>query len=1193
MGKGGGPSIPEDSFKSDDVVELTLGICEGPIAGLVDGGRSFYLGETPLVSQGGNLNFFKFELHDYRGGDVASPVRNVLGGTTSNVSVSTTLAHNVPVVRLTPSNLSNTIDSLDVRIVFNRVLEQQDNGDVQKVNINLKMLYREVGTTTWNWFFGTDAWNEDLKISATSVKEFTKQVPRINGDWEVWVELAQDENDNHDINIAWESLQVTTADPQTYNNLALVRVLSEASDQLNGVPNLSADWNGKITKIPSNYEPVTRYCTGTWDGTFKDGFTDNPAWCLYDLLTNETYGAKAYYPDLLVDRFSFYDAAQWCDVLVPREAGGFQPRFTYNDVIDDQRDGHSMLHYIAAIFGGQLTEDPSGMIVLKVDKPGTIKSIFGPESVENGDFSYNYTDVETRPNTYNVTFINPDLGWEKDVRRIDIPAFVTKHGRTARDHFAVGCVDVTEAQRRAFLRLLRANTETLTATFKVPRQGMLLEVYDLIGISDPTMRWGLSGRIKSADGNQITLRDPLVVPVNTSMKMIVQSPGGATELYVQSGVTNAQVLTITSGVLPGDMPTHAQFMLEETTIGLVKPFRILSVSEDGTDAEVFTVTALEFNGNKFGDADVQVYSGTTSYSSDFASLGPPDTIVAQSGTEHLIKHPSGSIESRIFVTWNQYIPSTVEVFYRRVGVDDYQVITGAGASAYIPNVVDGADYNIKIRLKDGFLSQEITHTVVGKTALPAKVLGWTIEGGLAEIYLYGTPFLEADFKFFRIYGGALGDTFENAVLLEETPSTSYVRVIPDNDTIDQYWITAVDTSGNEGPPSDPLSLVDGPGSVNTIWDDIALSAQEAFERFNGAFDESFDRLAELDIDARVTDALETARVEGVVDEVKTELTAGVDGVVADLVQNYYTAATVDTALVASELILNTKIDTDVGAVTADLTNNYYTITSTDTAIANSALILNTKIDTDVGVVSSNLSNNYYTASSTDTAIAAQITTFNTTLGSQYADITTTTNSIDGIRAVHGVKINNNGAVSGYGLISSLVNGQVTSDFIIDADAFRVGKGASSGTYTSPFQVIGSTTYITKGRIQVADIDTLQIAGDAVTVASSSTLNNALVGGANQLVHSGSLYFDQSGYIIVLWSGAHGYDAGGPYAHDFQLWVNGSMVQSRGGVDVEDYPMLSYGQAVNAGTTSVAVYWSAQGIDLELSNRTLSLSGGKR
>ena len=65
--------------------------------------------------------------------------------------------------------------------------------------------------------------------------------------------------------------------------------------------------------MPSNYNPSTRQYRGNWDGEFAPTkkWTDNPAWCFYDLATNERYGIGKYgFKDQFVDRWNLYSIAK-------------------------------------------------------------------------------------------------------------------------------------------------------------------------------------------------------------------------------------------------------------------------------------------------------------------------------------------------------------------------------------------------------------------------------------------------------------------------------------------------------------------------------------------------------------------------------------------------------------------------------------------------------------------------------------------------------------------------------------------------------------------------------------------------------------------------------------------------------------------------------------------------------------------
>lgn len=189
-------------------------------------------------------------------------------------------------------------------------------------------------------------------------------------------------------------------------------------------------------------------------------------------------------------------------------------------------------------------------------------------------------------------------------------------------------------------------------------------------------------------------------------------------------------------------------------------------------------------------------------------------------------------------------------------------------------------------------------------------------------------------------------------------------------------------------------------------------------------------------------------------------------------------------------------------VYATLAVSYYTIAQTDAAIS----AVQTSLTSSINGVSANLSANYYTRSATDSAIATSFNTLSTTVNGHTTTISSQTTSINGIKAVHGIRINNNGHVSGFGLISSIIAGVPVSDFIIADASFRIVNSSGVGNYT-PFAVyptgrtIGGVfipagvhaqdLYVTNANIGNAQIDnakikdlavdTLKIAGNAVTV----------------------------------------------------------------------------------------------------------------
>jgi predicted phage tail protein len=698
------------------------------VAGLFDDAKSFYLDDTPLVSLSGANNFSPFRLDVYHGDPSASVVKNKLGGLSSPSNVGATLVSGVGVIRQTPSGLSNQIDVLEVRLVINQLVQVSDNGDQNKQDGVFKIEYRSAGASTWLPWFDTATFTLTGKTSGGYVKEFRKPVPRQVADWEIRVtQVSSSTSTTNVVRATWESFQCIIAKNRAYDNLALVKGIARAGDQFTSIPTFTSVWSGFLVKIPTVYNPLTRYMNGTWSGDFELGHTDNPAWCLYDLVTHPDHGLKQYLPNIQFDKYSALEAAQWCDAFVPRgTTGTYQPRWTYNDYITEARPGVEWARYLAGSFGGIFSSDLNHTVRLKIDKPGSIVQIYGPESIESAGFSYTVSDVTTRPNDIMVSFINPILGWETDVRRVYDQTLIDRNGRIPLDFVAIGCLDAYEAQRRAYNILLKANTEILTVNFQTVRPGLLLEVYDIIGIADPAMSWGLSGRVKSVVGSVITLRDSLLLPVATDITMTVQCPSGPQTLTVRTATANTTTLNITSGTFPSDAPDRAQFSLTSATIGLVKPFRVLGVARDTNNPELFSISALELNTSRFSDVDNYTGSSNISYERLNPSR-PPTPIISliDSSIEQQILESDGTLTNRVLVEVK--IPAggftqRVELLYKSPDQTEFEVLTSKNRRFYIPDAKVGQVYQIKVVGIRG-----------SSRSLPSEVVSHTVTGGTSTI----------------------------------------------------------------------------------------------------------------------------------------------------------------------------------------------------------------------------------------------------------------------------------------------------------------------------------------------------------------------------------------------------------------------------------------------------------------------------
>ena len=141
-----------------------------------------------------------------------------------------------------------------------------------------------------------------------------------------------------------------------YPNSALVALRFD-SRQFQSIPTRKYLIRGIKIKIPSNATVDTTThlgrvtYSGVWDGTFQSAiWCSDPAWILYDLLISERYGAGV--PESTLDKYDFFAVSQYCNELVSDGAGGQEPRFSCNMLINQRDEVYNVIQQMTAIFRG-------------------------------------------------------------------------------------------------------------------------------------------------------------------------------------------------------------------------------------------------------------------------------------------------------------------------------------------------------------------------------------------------------------------------------------------------------------------------------------------------------------------------------------------------------------------------------------------------------------------------------------------------------------------------------------------------------------------------------------------------------------------------------------------------------------------------------------------------------------------------
>lgn len=624
---GGSPTRTPDSLRSADTVEIILGMGEGPVQGWSNGFKSLMVGTTPLENADGSKNFDVFDAY-FRAGlpeESADFLVPKLGGISNNGTVNTPLSYNVPVIRQIPQN---QIDAIDIRLAVSALYRQDDNGTYTET-LNIRVRIKKDTDLSFQSAFYDEVLPLNGKTTSTYVKELRVPVERVDNYYQIEItKMSTNTDTNHATDVTWESYQMITQVQKKFADTATIQIVAKSTNQFSSIPDIWSVWKGRIIRVPSNYNPLTRIYNGTWDGTFQLAWSDNGPWILYDFITNTRYGMSATYP-LSANKYEFYEAGKWCDQMVSNGVGGLEPRYTFNGLITEPANAMEMARFIAGTFNAALFDDNNGNIILRCDRddlPAT--HLFTPEMVSEEGFSYSLTDVNTWYNDITVSFTNPDLQWNEDRRRVFDQALINEYGRIPTDFIAVACKSETEAIRRARHKMVTANTEKTIVKFRTNRLGSAVEPFEIILIADPDSGYALSGRVKSIDPTLQTvfLRDPLFLEVGIVYTALFVTQNGLLErtLSVPSS-GNITQFTVNSA-LPSDFPADCAFTLYQNPgegIGAPKPFRALACDYTDGTLDGIEITAIEVNRNKFTIAD----TGVTPTSIQYSGLGDPNAIL--------------------------------------------------------------------------------------------------------------------------------------------------------------------------------------------------------------------------------------------------------------------------------------------------------------------------------------------------------------------------------------------------------------------------------------------------------------------------------------------------------------------------------------------------------------------------------------
>ncbi|MBR7738173.1 TipJ family phage tail tip protein [Acinetobacter nosocomialis] len=591
------PVISPDSAQSKTFIKVLYGLAEGEIEGLANGLQSIYLEETPLQNADGSLNFENVKV-DFRNGTNDQEYIEGFPAVESETAIDVELKSETPWVRAF-SNLD--LDAVRLRLKWGPLRTQNaTNGDVSGVTIEYAIDLQTDG----------GVWTEVLKTkisdktSANYERAHRIDLPRADSGWLVRVRRLTPNSSSEYISDKMYIAAVTEViDAKLrYPNTALLGLQYDA-ETFGNVAKVAVDAKGRILKVPTNYNPVTRQYIGMWDGTFKEAYSNNPAWIYYDICTVDRYALGDRLTPLMVDKWSLYRLAQYCDQMVPDGLGGQEPRFTCNVYLQSAEGAFEILTKLAGVFRA-ITFWDGNSIICDADIPQDTYFTYTRANVIDGNFEYAGTRARDRHNVVKIAWDNPANHYKTEYEFVRDEKAIAEAGQVRiLEIDAWGCTSRGQAQRAGWWALKSEQLETRTVSFKVGLDGYIPLPGKVIEVADPLFAGRANGgRVSaiSADRKSITLDRDDVVAVAGDRLIINGEDGKAQARIVQS--ISGRVVTVTHEF--DAIATQNVWVMDAQDLATMK-FRVISITQD--ESHQFSVTALQYNPAKFDAIDKGAY----------------------------------------------------------------------------------------------------------------------------------------------------------------------------------------------------------------------------------------------------------------------------------------------------------------------------------------------------------------------------------------------------------------------------------------------------------------------------------------------------------------------------------------------------------------------------------------------------------
>ncbi|HHY8520736.1 TPA: phage attachment tail tip protein J, partial [Escherichia coli] len=485
---------------------------------------------------------------------------------------------------------SANIDRLRVTFGVQSLLETTSKGDRNPSSVRLLIQLQRNG----NWVTEKDVTINGKTTSQYLASVILENLPERPFNIRMVRETADSTTDQLQNRTLWSSYTEIIDVKQCYPNTAIVGLQVDAEQFGGQQMTVNYHIRGRIIQVPSNYDPEKRTYSGIWDGSLKPAYSNNPAWCLWDMLTHPRYGMGKRLGAADVDKWALYAIGQYCDQRVPDGFGGTEPRMTFNAYLSQQRKAWDVLSDFCSamrcmpVWNGQT-------LTFVQDRPSDVVWPYTSSDVvvdDNGvGFRYSFSALKDRHTAVEVNYTDPQNGWQTSTELVEDPEAILRYGRNLLKMDAFGCTSRGQAHRAGLWVIKTGLLETQTVDFTLGSQGLRHTPGDIIEICDNDYAGTMTGgRILSIDAASRTLtldREVTLPETGAATVNLINGSGKPVSVAITAHPAPDRIQVST---LPDGVETYGVWGLSLPSLRR-RLFRCVSIREntDGT----FAITAVQ------------------------------------------------------------------------------------------------------------------------------------------------------------------------------------------------------------------------------------------------------------------------------------------------------------------------------------------------------------------------------------------------------------------------------------------------------------------------------------------------------------------------------------------------------------------------------------------------------------------------